>query len=73
MSCEPGCERGPGVPCGKVHVPGSPCDYCGDPTPMTGDPCPKCWISLQGMALADMKALFAADGTFSIDPQEPGA
>ena len=25
-------------------------------------------ISLEGKALADVKALFAADGTFSVDP-----
>lgn len=32
----------------------------------TGLSCP-CWLSFEGMALADIKAVFAADGTFSID------
>lgn len=34
------------------------CDECGQPCSMA-DPC-ACWISLEGMALADIKALFAA-------------
>jgi hypothetical protein len=26
----------------------------------------RCWVSLEGMALADIKAIFAGDGTFSV-------
>ena len=59
-----------------------PSEHCGDCPPWTcedcGNPCSSaalcsCWISLENMPLADMKALFAADGTFSLGglgPQE---
>lgn len=40
------------------------CETCGQTCSMA-DPC-SCWISLDGMPLADIKALFAADGTFNI-------
>ena len=64
----PDCERGrheaSAFPCGGPWIKvGDPCEFCGDPT--TGDedglpaPCPKCWISLDGMALADIKGLLA--------------
>jgi hypothetical protein len=35
------------------------CDDCGQ-MDSTDNPCP-CWISLKGMALADIKAVFARD------------
>lgn len=45
-----------------------PCETCGGINNLaTGLSCP-CWLSFEGMALADIKAVFAADGTFSIDP-----
>jgi hypothetical protein len=40
------------------------CEDCGEMSSAT-DLC-SCWISLEGMPLADIKALFAADGTFSV-------
>lgn len=52
----------PSTHCG--HCPPWVCDECGATTSMA-DPC-SCWISLEGMSLADQKALFAADGTFSL-------
>lgn len=52
-----------------------PAERCGDCPPWrckdcgqmcsASDLCP-CWISFEGMALADIKAVFAADGTFSV-------
>jgi hypothetical protein len=58
---QPDCEwdQGHDVPCGKVHIPGSPCAYCSKPTPLSGDPCPDCWISLTDKPMADIKALLA--------------
>jgi len=54
-------------PCGKMHIPGSPCDYCGKPTPLDSSPCPDCWISLDTMPFADIRAIFFASD-LSIDP-----
>lgn len=50
-------------PCSYLAVekPGEPCRYCGDPVPASG-PCPACWLSFDGMPLADIRAVFAADG-----------
>ena len=70
----PGCWRCGGsglVPCQsaneeghlcstKVEVNGEMCSKCDQPTPPGDDGCPRCWVSLDGMPLADMKALFAA-------------
>ena len=42
------------------------CESCGQRTSMN-DPCP-CWISLDGLPLADLKALFA-HADLSIDPR----
>ena len=62
---------------GHWLLPGDPCNYCGKPVPAAdmpnrGGPCTDCWTSLDGMALADIKALFAADESdgpqLSIDP-----
>lgn len=56
-------------PCsGTTEEPGSPCRYCAAPVPLTGDPCPNCWETFDGMSLADIKAVFAADA----DGCEPG-
>jgi hypothetical protein len=52
------------VPSHCGHCPPWTCDDCGQPCSMA-DPC-ACWISLDGMALADIKALFAASD-LSID------
>lgn len=46
-------------PCGKRHIPGSPCDYCGKATPDVGGPCPDCWSPI---SVADFRALMAAEG-----------
>lgn len=49
-------------PCStSSEEPGTPCRYCGDPVPLNGDPCPNCWQTLEGMSIADIKAIFAAD------------
>jgi hypothetical protein len=64
----PGCARGrheaSAHPCGGPWIKvGDPCQFCG--APLAGDeqgrpvPCPKCWISLEGLPLADIKALLA--------------
>ncbi|AHH20801.1 hypothetical protein NONO_c60250 [Nocardia nova SH22a] len=37
--------------CGQMDAPGASCS---------------CWISLEGMALADVKAMFARDGGFEL-------
>jgi hypothetical protein len=59
----PGCTFGrheaSAHPCGKRHIPGSPCDYCGKPTPANGDPCWDCW---KPITIADFKALMAEEG-----------
>lgn len=61
--CGFGVHRASDHPCGQpIHV-GDPCSYCGDPT--VGDendmpiPCPACWISFEGLPLADIKGLLA--------------
>lgn len=51
--------------------PGEPCRYCGVPVPADGTPCPACWLTLESLPLADIKAIFAADGTFSIGGLRP--
>lgn len=57
-------------PCSTAsEEPGTPCRYCAEAVPLDGTPCPNCWHSLDGMTTADIKAAFAADGTFSIDPE----
>lgn len=64
-SCQltPGCTfppHPPGAhPCGTRHIPGSPCGYCGKPTPGSGAPCPDCW---RPITIADFRALMAAEG-----------
>lgn len=55
-------------PCGKRHIPGSPCDYCRKPTPITGGPCPDCW---QTITIADFKGLMA-DAGFDTVVTSPG-
>lgn len=67
----PGCQRGrhapEAYPCGgPFHTPGDPCQFCGKPTPLSGGPCPDCWISLEGLPLADIKGLLAL-GNLSVD------
>ena len=54
-------------PCsGPPELAGDPCRYCGKPIPRDRAPCPDCTISLDGMALADIKALFASDDALAI-------
>ena len=43
------------------------CDSCGQ-TCSFAAPC-RCWIQLDTLHLADIKALFTGDGTFSVDPR----
>lgn len=64
----------------KTEPDGTPNDlfpsaHCGDCPPWTcvtcGEPCSAqalcpCWISFDGMTLADIKAVLADDGTFSV-------
>jgi hypothetical protein len=55
--------------------PGDPCRWCGLPTPADGSGCPDCWTSLEGLPLADIKALFAGDDVLSLgglgSPDDP--
>lgn len=44
-----------------TEQPGDPCRYCAGPTPDDG-PCRACWQRLDELPLADIRALFAADG-----------
>lgn len=50
-------------PCGRPVRPGDPCTVCGGPTATDAQgqpvPCPKCWITLEGLPLADIKGLLA--------------
>ncbi len=58
-------------PCStSEEEPGTPCRYCGDPVPLNGDPCPNCWQTFDGMSIADVKAVFAADAE-GRDEREP--
>lgn len=52
-----------------TEEPGTPCRYCATPVPMDGTPCPRCWQSFGGMTTAEIKAVFAADGTFNVNPE----
>ena len=54
-----------------------PSEHCGDCPPWTCETCGQecsatalcpCWVSLDGMTIADIKAIFAADGMFNIRP-----
>lgn len=49
------------------HCPPWQCEYCGEMCSAT-DLCP-CWASLEGLALADQKALLAKGG-LSLDPRQ---
>ena len=54
-------------PCsGPSEAPGEGCRWCGKPRASAYPPCPDCTISLEGMALADIKALFAGDESLAI-------
>jgi hypothetical protein len=53
----------------------SPSEHCGECPPWRCDDCGEmdssahpcsCWVCLAGMPLADVKALFAEDGTFNV-------
>lgn len=69
----------------KPEPDGTPTDlfaseHCGECPPWTckecGEQCSaaalcSCWMSFDGMALADIKAVFAADGTFSVGGLSP--
>lgn len=64
---------GHGEPCHHgTNRPGEPCHYCGgptDPTAVDRPGCPTCWTDLTTMAVADVKALFAAhDSELSLNP-----
>ena len=58
-----------------------PSEHCGDCPPWRCDGCNQmcsmaapcgCWIRLDAMPLADVKALFAQDGTFNVTPTSKG-
>lgn len=55
----------------------APSEHCGECPPWTCETCGEqcsaadlcsCWIRLDQMAPADIKALFAEDGTFNVGP-----
>jgi hypothetical protein len=57
-----------------------PSEHCGDCPPWTCQTCGEvcsakelcsCWVSLEDMGLADIKALLATDGTFSVGGLTP--
>ncbi|GLP64372.1 hypothetical protein TUSST3_09920 [Streptomyces sp. TUS-ST3] len=66
----------------KLYPTGDPTDlfpseHCGDCPPWICEGCGEtcsavalcsCWVQLDTLLLADVKALFGADGTFSVDP-----
>ncbi|MCX5522627.1 hypothetical protein OG342_07080 [Streptomyces bobili] len=54
----------PSAHCG--NCPPWTCETCGQTCSATAL-CP-CWISLDGMTTADIKAIFAGDGTFNVNP-----
>lgn len=55
-------------PCsGSSEEPGGPCRYCAEPVPLNDAPCPNCWQTFDGMSIADVKALFAADADITPD------
>lgn len=60
-------------PCGIRHLAGDPCQFCGDPLKADAhggvQPCPKCWTSLAGLPLADIKGLLAL-GDLSVGSSE---
>jgi hypothetical protein len=79
LSCR-GCGAVRTAPCGDPSDL-FPSEHCGDCPPWTCEHCGEtdsmaahcgCWIDLTKMALADVKALFAADGSFSVDPAAAG-
>lgn len=54
-----------------------PSEHCGDCPPWRCDACAEtssaaslcsCWVRLDKLSLADVKAIFARDGIFSADP-----
>lgn len=47
------------------EAPGDPCRWCAGPVPDDGM-CRACLIVFADLPFADVKALFAADGTFSL-------
>lgn len=57
-------------PCStSTEEPGGPCRYCGEPVPVDGNPCRNCWQTFHDLTMADIKAVFAADGTFNVTPE----
>jgi hypothetical protein len=73
LSCR-GCGRSKPEPTGTPDdlFPTEHCDECPPWTCETcGETCSSkslcsCWLSLEGLTLPDLKAVFAADGTFSV-------
>ncbi len=73
LACK-GCGRTKPAPDGTpndIH----PSEHCGSCPPWACETCGEtcsatalcsCWLPLDGMAHADIKALFAADGTFNL-------
>ncbi|MEC3995049.1 hypothetical protein VSR01_16510 [Actinacidiphila sp. DG2A-62] len=44
-----------------TEAPGDPCRYCAAPVPDDG-PCLTCWLRFASLPMADVRAVFAADG-----------
>jgi hypothetical protein len=55
------------------RCPPETCGNCGGVNHIATDRQCACWVSLEGVPTADVKALFAKDGTFSIDPTVGGS
>lgn len=55
------------TPDGCGQCPPEACGTCGGINHLrTGRMC-SCWVSVEDMPLADVKAIFASDGTFNVD------
>lgn len=54
------------IACG--HCPPTTCEVCGGINHLATDRSCSCWVSLEGMRLADVKALLARDADLSNGP-----
>jgi hypothetical protein len=59
----------PGQPCAlRNEEPGTPCRFCGDPVPMDGSSCPKCW---QPITTEMFRSWAASNGWDTVVQTEP--
>lgn len=53
-------------PAGCSDCPPSKCETCGGINDMRSGKMCACWVSVADLPLADVKAIFARDGTFNV-------